>query len=418
MVKRFSLTGCALFLSAMFLSMDAAGEERVPQVKWINHGVGQYYAHPLVADFAYTPGLEILTMSGDDRMVKLINPQGETIWTFNHFDKRLTAVPAAGDVDQDKEMEILIGSGDQSITCLGADGKVEWKNRLESGIVWSGVAIADLDGSGVLSIVTGTEKGDVLAFDGRGHSLWTRPLGNGVSKPLLVADLNGEKGLEVVALCDHRWHCLSGKGEVLWQRIGAQAASSPIAADLDRDGLPEILLLTSDGQALCLEGKTGAPRWAYRTAGGNITGGCGIALGDLDGDSSLEIVFADDAGFVYILNWKGEEIRAIRLEHAASGSASIGDVDGDDDLEILCSGMDGILRCLNFAGQTEWDYRTQRRLQVPPTLADTDQDGTVEILLATGDGNLVCLSCNGKYQPERLPWPSRLFDLGQTGWMR
>jgi len=93
-------------------------------------------------------------------------------------------------------------------------------------------------------------------------------------------------------------------------------------------------------------------------------------------------------------------------------------VDGDDDLEILCSGMDGILRCLNFAGQTEWDYRTQRRLQVPPTLADTDQDGTVEILLATGDGNLVCLSCNGKYQPERLPWPSRLFDLGQTGWMR
>ncbi len=182
MVKRFSLTGCALFLSAMFLSMDAAGEERVPQVKWINHGVGQYYAHPLVADFAYTPGLEILTMSGDDRMVKLINPQGETIWTFNHFDKRLTAVPAAGDVDQDKEMEILIGSGDQSITCLGADGKVEWKNRLESGIVWSGVAIADLDGSGVLSIVTGTEKGDVLAFDGRGHSLWTRPLGNGVRR--------------------------------------------------------------------------------------------------------------------------------------------------------------------------------------------------------------------------------------------
>ena len=53
-----------------------------------------------------------------------------------------------------------------------------------------------------------------------------------------------------------------------------------------------------------------------------------------------------------------------------------------------------------------------------PALGDIDNDGIVEIVLATGGGDVICFSCNGKYNPELLPWPCRLFDSRQSGWLR
>lgn len=400
------------------LSGECSARDAVVTVEWMHECEGQFYVHPIFVDVAAEPGDEIIVTSGGDRAVTCLTARGDVLWSYDMFDWRLTATPAVGDIDGDREIEIVIGGTDQSLTCLGGDGNVEWKERLDGKIAWSGVAIADLEGVGSASVITGTDQGDVLVYDGRGQLRWRKKLQAGIAKPIAAADLDGDGKRELVVTCGHRWYCLSSAGEILWQRIGGEAGASPIAVNLDGEPGKEILLYTMDGLLLCLSGADGAPIWTYSTAGRVKTTGTGIALADLDADGTIEIVFGDDQGFVYILNAGGDEKRVWRTGVRAESCATIGDVDGNGTLDILMSSMDGNLRCYTASGYLMWLFPTQRRLQAPPTLGDPDRDGVTEIVLATGDGDVLCLSCDGKYDPAKMAWPSRHFDAAQTGDLR
>ncbi len=140
-----------------------------------------------------------------------------------------------------------------------------------------------------------------------------------------------------------------------WQRGGCYAwgcetgwYASPAVADLDGDGLPEVI--GSAYSIVALEGQSGALVWRIRSGYDRSTNPDlvddvgrtwpGIVVADIDGDGEIEIATAHSGGWVAVYNrqgyfeagWPqqptGNELRGL----------AVADLDNDGRLEVIVSG--------------------------------------------------------------------------------
>jgi hypothetical protein len=159
--------------------------------------------------------------------------------------------------------------------------------------------------------------------------------------------------------------------------FAASGESSPTLADLDGDGVLDLVIATADGRVHALDG-SGAelPGWPVAT---NLdvlhTGSAGfvsaavsdqvhesilssVAVGDLDRDGTVEVVVASTQGQLYVFSAAGvlrpgfpvtttpafsdPAIRneANRLDPGFFATPALADLDNDDQLEIIVGAMD------------------------------------------------------------------------------
>jgi hypothetical protein len=152
--------------------------------------------------------------------------------------------------------------------------------------------------------------------------------------------------------------------------------SSPVFADLDRDGAAELVVATDQGtvHALRPDGRELAgfplrtPDAPYWHAGSRTARADGIdapgsavpvgapAVADMDGDGVDEVVVTDFDGGLHVWRGTGELLGRARTDErfsrqastdsrnrakrGISGSAALGDLDGDGDLEAVVAAMD------------------------------------------------------------------------------
>jgi outer membrane protein assembly factor BamB len=76
--------------------------------------------------------------------------------------------------------------------------------------------------------------------------------------------------------------------------------SSPAIADIDGDGKLEVLVGSHDGNLYCLDGRSGARKWAYRPRA-SAQFFSSPTLADLDGDGLLEIIIGNNNSGLYVL---------------------------------------------------------------------------------------------------------------------
>ena len=182
-------------------------------------------------------------------------------------------------------------------------------------------------------------------------------------------------------------------------RLGSSAESSGALADLDGDGTLDIVHATSDGRVWARRGAdgkplpgfpvrsdayavhTGAPVWSSGEVPiphETIVGA--LAVDDLDGDGTLEIVAAGTEGGVYVWNALG----MARDGFPVSTDPALSDPAHRDRLNDA-----------------------DRGVLAAPTLADLDDDGTLWIVVAALDGYVYAWSPDGT---PRTGFPVRVAD--------
>ena len=406
---------CIVLLNAALVSAQMITP---PTLLWTYQAGSRMYASPVVADLSGKPGLEVLLESSEERKLVCLGANREERWTYKDFTLRITGTPTVGGVDGDGKPEILVTTRNDGVVCLSGDGEVRWKASIEEGIPWGNAVIADAENDGTPEVYWISTSGQLQRRTGSGTLVWERRMPRpGPEGPLAVGDVNGDGQCEIVfGGGSNSVFCVDNKGEEVWTFQGAGTFNNgPVIADVIGTPTPQVFIASADGVFYCLEGKTGQCVWNHRTLPGRID--TTIAVGDIDGDGAREVLYGDGQGYFYGLSNRGEEKWCFKADDWIESAPVLGDVDGDGEIEVILSAANGNVYCLSSCGAIKWSFPTKKRIAASPTLCDFDQDGRVEILIPSHNGNLYCLTCGGPWNPAKILWPCRRYDIQQTGFL-
>ncbi len=272
------------------------------------------------------------------------------------------------------------------------------------------------------------------------------------------------------------------------KRVAGAGSASTRFVDLDGDGRNELVVATDDGTIHAFEADgselpgfpvsgdvprfwpgdspTGTAAGIHPPAGAFVLGA--PAVGDLDGDGSLEIVDADLDGSVYVWSSDGTRLATMhsnpafsqdtaaaqdkfnRTQPGFASAPALGDLDGDGTLEIVAAGMDRHVYAwhadgapvagfpvlvvdpatvasvdptshhVTFAGGT--GVEEGGSLIATPTLADLDGDGLDDIVIGAQEeyGEPVDIGGDGRDMVTLLeqvsdPGNARLYAISSKG---
>lgn len=181
---------------------------------------------------------------------------------------------------------------------------------------------------------------------------------------------------------------------VQWNWSGGDIQSTPSVGDLDRDGVPEVVV-TSDVGLMVFDGASGT---LEQTLPG-VDSQSGVSLGDIDGDGYGEMVATTGACYTahsaVAYDRTGSQIWSTAVGSACETYPYIADLEGDGDVEVIVNQhvLDGatgaIVATLDVSGSNNWGA---------PVAADMDGDGVMEILLENrvySDSGVFLWSCGG-----------------------
>lgn len=416
---------CMTFLS-IIMCMSPSSRAAEPELKWSFHAESNLYAAPVVADVHPAPGLETIISDSEIRPLRCLDAAGREVWQFKPgWTKRLTSTASLSFTARPGKGTLVIGNADGLLCCVDAESGSEVWRRDVGRIEWGAAIWADLDGDRQDEIIAGTEDSGVAALSAEGRTLWVCvQAGDGralrIVCPVGAADIDGDGRAEVFAVDSHGLVCIAADGTIRWEAgTGDEFLSSPVVGHLrEGEGLRLICASRNENALHIFNALDGAIEYSCPLLGSiDVYSGASIALGDIAPDEwfGKEIVLGDATGNVYCFDAKGTLLWLFRTEKRTHVACTLGDIDGDGDIETLAACGDRSLYCLDSAGKLKWRFETGLRLIHPPTLADIDQDGRTDILFGGSDGILRCLCAGGAWRPELAPWPSRRFDLAQTG---
>lgn len=139
------------------------------------------------------------------------------------------------------------------------------------------------------------------------------------------------------------------------------------------------------------------------------------ALGDIDGDSRLEVCIGS-SGNLYCLNGEDGSLLWSVSVTIDSSSPVIGHIDGDRKLEI-CIGVSRSNYSYCFNGE---DGSISLKLKLTsifstPAMGDVNGNGYIEICMGSRDFNLYCFQGGPMPSLDLLPWSKFRYDLQNAG---
>jgi outer membrane protein assembly factor BamB len=296
---------------------------------------------------------------------------------------------------------------------------VYWRTYLGGSLTPTGHLAVDVNQDGKVEVVYAA-GGKVIAKLPDDTVVWESPAVE-ISSLVGIADVNGDKVLDVVAYSSRKAFVISGKtGAIEWEE--AEGEMGTIGAvrmgDLDRDGLPDLYI----EECGCCGVNSGIPGVAYSFGKGfgvstplwtaPAHGGCNgraVTLGDFDGDGHLEVAVTDVAGVMWMLSGPdGKELAkssplGSRKDIAYCDTANVDGRPGD---ELVCYQSD-YQAAGGSAGHHVWaatyDAAATPKITVlwersvdnvaagqvrwmGNSLVDLDQDGKLEVVVGEYDG--------------------------------
>ena len=431
-------------------------------VKWSYDAKGRIWSSPIVADFRDDTKLEIAVASRDE--VLLFDATGAVLSGFPvTWDNEIRSL-AAADVDGDGQLDLLAapahGEPDDVINVWHANGAqmagfppnkagtsgcaADGKCYL-AGCYDQNLAAGDLDGDGKADIVVDHDDAYASFHKSTGEAFDANPIYSAKKTPGVryLHDIVGAK-----------------QGFADDEETALQAHftnSAPAIADIDGDGVPEILLLASVQNAAQTRRELGVALWVMdRDAtrhkgwenpfyvpeylaglsdydGTNVVAATNqITVADIDPThAGPELLFAGFDGKIHAVASDRTELWSLTYTtdpNVLTGGVVVGDLSGDGIPEIVFDTYSidegkGALFVLDAGGNAVHQIPLPRRGAMPvPTLADVDGDGTVEIVVSLKDAEDKVESVEVFTVPGSstncLLWATARGNLQRNAWVR
>jgi uncharacterized membrane protein len=322
---------------------------------------------------------------------------GASIWGGLHVP------PAVGDINGDGLPEIVVASSNQAsngeLFVLRGDGKDAGGG---SPIIWShpynifngfenvgAPAIAELDGQRGAEIVHPTTTG-LFVYHNDGSMYWYTDTFHSLAffASPAIGNLDDDPAPEIVVNMNHDLLVFKQNGALTWRKTYTTAVSMPVLADLNGDGVLDILAYGSGTNTVeAYSYNFGSPTLLWTA---NVTTALSVygspAVANIDGklpggDPGPEVAIAS-SGWLHVLNGEnGSHVWDTPLVSGNASGVSIADVDGDGEVELI-TGVDnnsGLLYAVNADGSILWSVPALDNSPLNASVMDINGDGAYEV---------------------------------------
>lgn len=285
----FDRDGNLEFLYGTFMGkvhlVDAKSGEEKRVYKVCDHFI---QTAPTVVDCNQDGQLDfvVATFKGDNKIYAVDGKSGEHLWDFKIEGDHMGMYHGCsiGDLDNDGSIELVIGAYDGKVYCLNAnDGSKKWEVKTDDLYIMSPTAIADLNGDGMLEVVSASQK--VVVINHQGDVLWNKDCSrrdrwDGAGRGPSIADLNGDGQLDIATLTGggvfevfsgdsgERIYHFDSKSVVEFTPFHSSHGAS--IADFNGDGRLDVFFVVGStqakpypGHAICLTGFEGSGEGWY-----------------------------------------------------------------------------------------------------------------------------------------------------------
>ena len=256
------------------------------------------------------------------------------------------------------------------------------------------VEVADVTNSGELDLVT---PGALWVRDKEAWRRTGMPSGDRV----LPIDFDSDGDLDLYVSSESGDRLMRNNLDGSWTDVAKTAlpagvsSLSAAAADFDRDGDPDLVLVSGGGGGLLLLDNLRGGRLAEKPAGLPKSGGfLAAAAGDLNADGRPDLVWtAESRAFVALNRGDGTFLPAVEL--AAGGTPLLFDFDNDGALDLFLASPGGSAL---FRNDGAGGFRRVEGA-FPPALdaeaVDFDGDGDLDLAIVTSGGGAAILENQG-----------------------
>ncbi|NPB03574.1 MAG: PQQ-binding-like beta-propeller repeat protein [Thermotogae bacterium] len=290
-------------------------------------------------------------------------------------------------------LEIVATAWNGNVYALrGTDGSIIWNRSLDGSFLQSSVAIMDVDGDGAGEVFVEATSNLYALRGNDGSTIWSRSI-TGASHRYnspAIYDVDGDGLYEVVAAYGSTLVVLDAQtGSLEYSVSIGSTDGSPTVADLDGDGDADIVIGTSSGRVVAIDGPSGTVLWNVGV-GGNNRGTPSVF--DINGDGVKEVVIGDASGnMVYAL--RGTDGATVwsysrTYSYEQSLARKMGDIDGDGEIEMVITsygsrvGSSPMFVILNaVTGTPEWTYDVAGDGTEGAAIGDVDNDNCMEVLV-------------------------------------